>query len=120
MIRNLFNIKPKDLPDNIQEEVIELQNDSNFKDSFESGVNLEELWCRKAISYPNIRQAALRYLMVFSTTFLCEPGFSTLLLIKNKQRNWLGTSSDLRVALRKSLSSRIPQLVKQIRAQKSH
>ncbi|KAK9686069.1 hypothetical protein QE152_g37477 [Popillia japonica] len=73
----------------IQEEVIELQNDSNFKDTFESGVSLEELWCRKAISYPNIREAALRYLMVFSTTFLCEQGFSTLLLIKNKQRNRL-------------------------------
>ena len=120
LIRNPFIVKPKDLPDNIQEEVIELQNDSNFKDSFESGVNLEELWCKKAISYPNIRQAALRYLMVFSTTFLCEQGFSTLLLIKNKQRNQLGTSSDLRLALSKSLTPRIPQLVKQIRAQKSH
>ncbi|KAK9679571.1 hypothetical protein QE152_g39891 [Popillia japonica] len=96
------------------------QNDSNFKDSFESGVSLQELWCRKAISYPNIREAALRYLMVFSTTFLCEQGFSTLLLIKNKQRNWLGTSSDLRLALSKILTPRIPQLVKGIRAQKSH
>ena len=32
--------KPKDLPDHIQEVIIELQNDSNFKNTFESGVNL--------------------------------------------------------------------------------
>ncbi|KAK9745187.1 hypothetical protein QE152_g7170 [Popillia japonica] len=43
LIRNPLIVKPKDIPDNIQEEVIELQNDSNFKDSFESGVSLEEL-----------------------------------------------------------------------------
>nr|CAD7258376.1 unnamed protein product [Timema shepardi] len=36
LIRNPFSVKPKDLPDEIQEEVIKLQNDSSFRDSYES------------------------------------------------------------------------------------
>lgn len=99
MIRNPFSCNVTDVPDDIQEELIELQNDNDLKDTFESGTNLEELWCRKAISYPNVREIALRYLVLFSTTYLCEQGFSTLLLIKNKQRNRLSFGSDLRLAL---------------------
>ncbi len=76
LIRNPFNVKPTELPDNIkfQEETIELQNNSSFKDSFESGVKLEELWCKKALVFPKIRQVALRYLMMFSTTFFVGAG----------------------------------------------
>nr|CAD7203159.1 unnamed protein product [Timema douglasi] len=36
----MYNVKPKDLPDEIQEEVIELQNNSNFKDLFKSGLRV--------------------------------------------------------------------------------
>nr|CAD7453862.1 unnamed protein product [Timema tahoe] len=53
-----LDVKPKNIPDEILEEVIELQNDSNFRDSYESGVKMEELWCKKSRSYPNIRRAA--------------------------------------------------------------
>lgn len=38
LIYNPFNVKPKDLPDKIQNEVTELQNDSKFRDLFEYGV----------------------------------------------------------------------------------
>nr|CAD7411531.1 unnamed protein product [Timema poppensis] len=38
--QNPFSVKPKDLPDEIQEEVIELQNNSNFKDLFKSGLRV--------------------------------------------------------------------------------
>nr|CAD7434619.1 unnamed protein product [Timema monikensis] len=31
LIRNCFSVKPKDLPDELQDEVIELLNDSNFR-----------------------------------------------------------------------------------------
>jgi len=96
------------------------KSDSNFKDSFDSRASLEELWCKKAQSYPNIRNVALRYLMVFSTTYLSEQGFSTLLQIKNKQRNKLtSVSADLTLALSK-LQPTIPLLVGKMRAQISH
>nr|CAD7445448.1 unnamed protein product [Timema bartmani] len=65
LIRNPFSDKPKDLPDEIREEVIELQSDSNFRDSFESGVNMEELWCKEATSYPNIRRTDLHTMFYY-------------------------------------------------------
>ena len=72
------------------------------------------------MGYPNIRQTALRFLMVFSTTYLCEQGFSSLLSIKNKQRNRLNPSDDMRLALSNSIVPRISQLVKDARHNKSH
>lgn len=120
LVRNPFTVEPEALPDNIQEEIIELQNDSDLKDTYESGVKLEEFWCKKAVAYKHVRHEALRYLMLFSTTYLCEQGFSAVLLIKNKQRNRLSVSSDLRVALSKEISPRISKLIKEARAQKSH
>lgn len=120
MIRNPFIVKAGELPDEIQEELIELQNDSNCKDIFEAGINLDEFWCKRAISYPMLRETALKYLVVFSTTFLCEQGFSSLLLIKTKQRSRMDAGSDVRVALSKNIPPRISQLVKQMQAQRSH
>jgi len=38
-------------------------------------------------------------LVPFATTYLCESGFSSLLYLKNKYRNRLNPSKDLRVAL---------------------
>jgi len=82
LIRNPFTIEVKNVHDEMQEELIELQNDSHLKSSFEYNTNLEEFWCKKAMGYPNIRQKALRFLMVFSITYLCEQRFSSLLSIK--------------------------------------
>lgn len=118
MIRNPFIVNVMEVPDEIQEELIELQNDRSCKESFESGINLEEFWCKKAVSYPKIREKAIRYLVMFSTTYLCEQGFSSMLLIKNKQRNRLVCEDDLRLTLSK-IEPRISELVKSMRAQKS-
>jgi hypothetical protein len=82
-------------------------------------MDIEEYWCKKAIAYPKLREIALRYLVMFSTTYLCEQGFSGLLYIKNKQRNRLDPTKDLRVAL-SSINPRISLLVNEMQAQKSH
>ena len=62
------------------------------------------------------------YLMLFSTTYLCEQGFSALLLIKNKPRNRLKVSHDIiydmRVALSKNITPRIQEIVQKMQAQK--
>ena len=73
-----------------------------------------------AISYIKLREVALRYLMVVSTTYLCEQGFSNLLVIKTKARNRLKVVDDLHVALSNNISFRIAELVKTMQAQKSH
>lgn len=119
LIRNPFITDAGEVSEGIQEELIELQNDRNCKDAFESN-SLESFWCKKAISYTKIREIALRYFMVFSTTYLCEQGFSALLVIKNKARNRLKVNDDLRVALSNNISPRIANLVKKMQAQKAH
>ncbi|XP_029341033.1 protein FAM200A-like [Acyrthosiphon pisum] len=114
-----FYVKVDEVDDDIQEDLIELQNDRNCKDTFESSMNIEEFWCKKAITYPKLREIALRYLVMFSTTYMCEQGFSALLYIKNKQRNRLDATKDMRVAL-SNITPRISLLVKEMQAQKSH
>lgn len=119
LIRNPFDINVEIVPEEIQEELIELQNDRNLKDAFVSE-SLENFWCKKAISYNGVREIALHYLMLFSTTYLCEQGFSALLIIKNKSRNRLKVTDDIRLALSNNISPRIAELVKKMQAQKSH
>jgi len=37
--------------------------------------------------YPNLHEIALRFLLCFSTTYLCETAFSAMTVLKTKQRN---------------------------------
>ena len=104
----------------IQEQLIELQNDKNCKDAFESD-SLSSFGIKKqVISYTKIREIALRYLMLFPTIYLCEQEFSALLIMKNKSRNRLKISDDMRVALCKNITPRIQEIVQKMQAQKSH
>lgn len=120
IVRNPFNVDITTVPDNIQEELIELQNDSNCKDNF-TFPNLEEFWCKYALAYPTLRDMAMKLLTLFSTTYLCEQGFSSALAIKTKQRSKLGHPEfDLRLVITKSISPQIDQLVKNMQAQPSH
>jgi hypothetical protein len=119
LIRNPFTVNISEMPDEIQEELIEMQHDINCKDTFDTGIKLEDFWSQKAISFLKIREIALRYLTLFSTTYLCEQEFSALLIIKNKHRNRLDASPDMRLAL-SSTEPRIQQMVNSIQSQKSH
>ena len=120
MARNPFNIDAISLPDDVQEELIELQNDGTCKDYFRDET-LEAFWCRRALSYPTLRDTALKFLTPFSTTYLCEQGFATVLEIKNKKRSKLmNPGCDLRVAVAKSICPRIETLAKNMQAQPSH
>ncbi|XP_025198500.1 protein ZBED8-like [Melanaphis sacchari] len=114
-----LQLQVEEAPEYLQEAVIELQNDSDCKNMFDSGMNLEEFWCRRATLHIQLREIALRYLVVFSTTYLCEQGFSSLLVIKNKQRNRLDVSDDMRLAI-SNIHPRIEKLVKEMQPQKSH
>lgn len=50
-------------------------------------VELDEFWLRVEKDYPDLSQRAVEKLLLFSTTFLSEAAFSTMSLIKTKQRN---------------------------------
>ena len=53
----------------------------------------------------------MKMLPPFLTTYLCEFGFSTFLLLKNKLRNKLDVKSDLRLALEQSIAPRFDMIL---------
>ncbi|KAI5754707.1 hypothetical protein M8J77_010824 [Diaphorina citri] len=103
----------RNVPEDIQEELVELQNDTNLKESYRA---IELFWAAKAVNYTIIRREALSHLMLFSTTYLSERGFSTLLIIETKHK--LIASDDMRLALANTIKPGISQLIKDM--QKSH
>ncbi|XP_003369910.1 zinc finger protein [Trichinella spiralis] len=83
-----LKINVEDLPHDLQEEAIELQFNSLAKDSFES-MPLENFWVKLQAEYPKISSQSLRILVPFSSTYLCETGFSALMTLNTQHRNRL-------------------------------
>src|SRR5258705_4214249 len=110
LTRNPFNVNIDSLAESLQEEAIELKCDSKAKDEFQT-MNLDEFWVNYLHVYPNVARQALRTLVPFSSTYLCEAGFSALTLIKTKSRCRLKVESDLRCAL-SNIKPNIQGLVK--------
>ena len=70
----------------LRNEFIELITDTRLK-SYYIKHTYEEFWCHAYASYKTIGEFALRILVPFGTTYLCEKSFSTLVNIKTKYRN---------------------------------
>ena len=113
--RNPFIHKVEDVPEAIQEEFTELTNDSFAKDEFHS-CKLVEFWVKMQHCYPRIDIQALNILVPFSSTYLCECGFSALLTIKSKAWNRLHVQSDIRCAL----STTLPDIEKLVAKKQGH
>lgn len=120
LTRNPFSasLNVASIPDEIQDEFIDLQNDSSARNLFNEKL-LTQFWCAMYKSYPNVTMLAFRVLIPFASTYLCESGFSTLLHIKTKARNRLNVEDDMRLALTNT-QPRILKLVTQMQAQPSH
>ncbi len=73
------------IPSEVQDKFLDLKHDSAAKDLYEEK-SLNVIWCSMHQPYPKVSEIALQLLLPFSTTYLCESGFSTLLQIKNM--NW--------------------------------
>lgn len=103
-IRQPFYMKVEELQHfdlKMQEELAELTTDGDLKMLFDKE-NLNNFWLLIRNEYPLLSAAALRILIPFATTYLCESGFSTLIYIKNKYRNSIVNIEDkIRPALSK-------------------
>lgn len=102
-----------------QEELVEMQHDDSALHVY-SEKNLCGFWFSMRNSYRQIAEPAIRALLVFPSTWLCESAFSVLLGIKSKYRSKLNTPEhDLRCAIAK-VSPRISELVAKKQAHPSH
>ncbi|CAL9694137.1 unnamed protein product [Knipowitschia caucasica] len=100
-IENPFVIQAQDaagLSSREQDSLVELSCDSSLKLEF-TQTHLVRFWIRVFKEYPHLADKAIRFLMPFSTTYLCETGFSSLVALKTKYRNRLDVTSDLRLKL---------------------
>ncbi|XP_040191825.1 zinc finger BED domain-containing protein 5-like [Rana temporaria] len=113
-----FTVKIEDVPENAQEEFIDLITSDAAKNDF-SSMSVNKFWIKYLQSYPVLSEIVLCLLLPFPTTYLCETGFSSLLVIKSKYRSSLVAEDDLRCALAKT-APRISDLVRKKQPQCSH
>ena len=121
LVRNPFLAKMDeciyDNHDAAQEEFIKLVNNSGAQELFPR-VDLPSFWSSLLGSYPIVSDMALKLLIPFPSTYLCEAAFSSILVIKTKARNRLDIEPDLRCCLAVT-EPRIQKLVEK-QHQKSH
>ncbi|XP_068247880.1 zinc finger BED domain-containing protein 5-like [Palaemon carinicauda] len=94
LVHNPFNTDVELLLESLQEEAIDLKCDSSVKRDFET-MKLKEFGVKYLPIYPKVGEEAFRVILPFSSTYLCEAGFSALVL-KTKHRNQLDGENDLR------------------------
>lgn len=118
-IRNPFiDLVPETLTMEEKESLIELSCDGTLKAEY-NNFELNEFWLRRRTEYGMLSVKAVKFLIPFTTTYLCESGFSAMLHIKNKYRTKLNFEPDLRLKL-SSIEPNLELLVSNIQAQRSH
>ena len=90
-----------------------------MKDVFKQEEILSDFWAAISLQYIKIGIFTLRGLLLFSSTYLCEKRFYTLLNIKSKARNKLEVERYMRCALSKTLPN-FSGLVSKKQIHKSH
>ena len=76
-------------------------------------------WCGLVEKFSMLTKRAFEVILPFTTTYLCDAEFSSLLTIKTKHRSRLVPKDDTRVAL-STTAPRILEIVRGKQAQKSH
>uniref|UniRef100_A0A8P4GAE8 DUF4371 domain-containing protein n=1 Tax=Dicentrarchus labrax TaxID=13489 RepID=A0A8P4GAE8_DICLA len=84
------------------EQLIELKSDSRLKEVFTS-CPLSSFWAALMQEYPQLCDVALKILLPFASTYLCEAGFSKMTALKTKYRNRAQIEDDLRLCLSEDL-----------------
>ena len=85
----------------LENELIELSEDSTLKLQHQE-VGLSAFWIKASKGYPLLSERAIKFLLPFTLTYLCESGFSTITKTKSKSRNSLKTAvlnATMRVSL---------------------
>lgn len=103
-----------------QEQLIEISSDAHLKAIKSQSENIADFWVGLIDESPLLSEKALKLLLPFHSTYLCETAFSTLSVIKNKHRNrLLNLNAPMRLALT-SFEPNIEKLSSEMQDQGSH
>jgi zinc finger BED domain-containing protein 5/7/8/9 len=91
--RNTFAVDTVALPQRERERMLELSWDGTLADDFKKRP-VSKFWIQAHKVYPQLSDKAIRLLITFATTYLCEAGFLTLTAIKRKYSNTLDVEAD--------------------------
>lgn len=115
-IQDPFRAKaPSGFTSTEEESLIELSCDTTLKLKFVS-MELSDFWISVKEEYPLLSCKALRILIPFATSYLCEAGFSAVAVIKSKYRSKINVEQEMRVAI----SNFIPRFEKLCSEQQAH
>ncbi|KAK9535961.1 hypothetical protein VZT92_005790 [Zoarces viviparus] len=119
-----FSVDPTEedvaLPSHLESQLLEVSTESTLKLQW-GKLDLGSFWIAVSKEYPCLALRAVKHLLPFTTTYLCESGFSSVATTKTKARNRL--RAILEATLRVSLSPIPPRLdliVSERQAQVSH
>ena len=96
-ICNPFVNKPGESTLSVLEEdqLLEIANNGGLKSMFETTSNLHTFWIKVKGEYPEIATEALKSLLPFPTSYLCEAGFSAVTATKARLRSRPNISNTL-------------------------
>lgn len=100
------------------EQLIDISTDLSLKSKFQSQ-SLFEFWSGIENEFPVLSKKALRAVIPFASSYLCECGFSAVAVMKSKYRAKLNIEKEIRVALSK-FTPRYNELIKDKQAHSSH
>ncbi|KAF4022008.1 hypothetical protein G4228_013688 [Cervus hanglu yarkandensis] len=109
IINPFTNHQNSNLTDFEEEKLAQLSSDLRLQSVFKS-MSVTQFWINAKASYPELHEKAMKFLLPFSTIYLCDATFSAL--TESKQRNLLVSGPALRLAVT-SLIPRIEKLVKE-------
>ena len=109
---------PSSFTEKEKEDYIDLTCDSSLKRKINL-VNLTNFWISLNDEYLALTKKALRILVPFATSYLCEAGFSAMAVIKTKYRSRIDVEREMRVPVSMILP-RFHDLCKNKQAHTSH
>jgi len=81
--------------------------------------SLTQFWTHVKLQYTGLVTKALENLTLFATSYLCETGFSALVVIKTKYRSKVNVEKEMRIAISK-LEPRFEHIMKHKQADPFH
>lgn len=107
-----------DVPTKMKECLLDLAADGMLKIEFYSQ-SVDVFWIKRKHEYPELAKEALKLLVPFATSYLCELTFSSMVDIKTKKRNRLQLENDLIINVSK-IAPQFDKLLKNTSTSPSH